>query len=495
MLAATSVTPQQLLLRYKHANERSFGTGIYHLRYRTTGSDRDNGITDFYWANARSELPDFRSVSLQNGVRVELGRIEGRSWEQSTDGIVLPESALLSIFDRVLLWALHHADARVRVLGITRSVPHEYVLAIAPNERLLQRRYFDVKTALLRKTVTQDYDRSVETVDYSDYINIGGRPIPSRESRSTNLSGTTYESTLIRSERLPFEVGLLKAPPSRVVFVPQARLPGTIDPIFGKAGILIRADINGDPYWLKLDSGSGGITLDRGVVKSLGLSEFARRSASRGGRLQYSFARLPRIDVGPVYARNLVVSVLDITDTEEGIPVSGLLGCDFLASRPLDIDFRNQTVTVENEPPRPADHDWTVVRTPLHRCTPSASARLGGQDATLLLDTGAFHTLINEGLAERVASTLLELGSTPIRFLGNDPLVGKQYVAPSLNLGGLDLGPLVVTVINGGRGQDLDYDGAVGYNVFRQYRMVLDYQHERTFFRKYPFASSAFTAP
>ena len=61
-----------------------------------------------------------------------------------------------------------------------------------------------------------------------------------------------------------------------------------------------------------------------------------------------------------------------------------------------------------------------------------------------------------------------------------------QYVVPNASAGALSLGPLVTSVVTGGRGQDLNDDGFVGLNVLDKYHIVMDYSHERTYFQKYP---------
>lgn len=483
VLAPTNLTPQQLLTRNRRVDDAPL-PGMYHLRYRRVASDGEVSISDFYEAPGRAGT-DYRAIMSSRGIRVERGRIFGRSWQRDVNGLVLPDSQLKSAFDRVLAAALHRADARVRIAGITQSPPRRYVLEIRPNARIVQRLYFDVKTFLLRRIVTQDYDRRVGEIDYDGYAWLGKRPVPSRESDFDNLSNKTYETTLVEHERIPYQAKLLSIPRSRVPFAVQYPLPSTINSLFGASGILIRVDIKGSPYWLKLDSGATDIVLDRALVARLGLHEFWKSTGTKGGRVEASTAILPRIDVGPVYAKNVVVTAFASDDMEQGVEVVGLLGCDFIASRPLAIDFRKETVSVTSGAPQLTQPGWVNVRTPLHECRPSIGVRLDRQPATLLLDFGAQSTLVNEDVFDRFGRALRPLDTTPVRFIGGEALDGTQYVVPSASAGNLDLGPIVATVVAGGRGQDLDDDGALGRNVLKDYRVVLDYRRQVTYFHRY----------
>ena len=380
--------------------------------------------------------------------------------------------------------ALHKSDSRVRILGITTTTPHEYVLQIMPNARIDQERYFDARTFLLRRVVSQNYDQAVEVQRYWGYVDVCGKPVPSHAAFSSSLSPQTSETSLVKHERLPYDQRLLAVPQSKTPFVPQYPLPATLNTMFGESGVLIRADIQGTAYWFALDSGAADIAIDRDLIQRLGGHEFDKYTGTKGGRVQYSVAVLPRLDIGPVDATNVVVTVLNHDYVEQGVHVVGLLGCDFIGSRPLAIDFRNQSVTLLNSAPPHADRRWMVVRTPLHSCAPSLDVRLEKQSATLLLDLGSPDTTINEDLFDKIGVKLNQLDETRVTFIGGVPLDAAQYVVPRASAASLQLGPLIVTVIAEGRGQDLETDGILGLDVLKNYRLVLNYAHQRTYFQR-----------
>lgn len=440
-------------------------------------------VNDVYESRGSGKLPDFRVVRTTHGLRSEQGRFSDRSWVQTENGLVLPDSPRQTPFDRLLSAAAHKPDPRVRVLGITTGATRQYVLEIAPNARLLQRRYFDVGTFLLRETQTRDYDKAFGVNRFSRYIHVCGKPVATRLDHSDSLSTQTYQTTLVRYDRLA-DPHLLAIPQSRTPFVPQVRLPATLNSMFGRSGILIRVDIRGAPYWFKLDSGAPSVTLDRDLVRWLGGHEFGKYSGTKGGAVEFASAVVPRLDIGPVYATNLVVSVIDHDDVMQGVHVVGLLGCDFMASRPISIDFRSQTVILANLPSATGPR-WTSVQTPLESCRPVLRARLEGEAATLVLDLGAPDTIVNEDLYNHIAASVHELDTTRVRFIGGQILDATQYVVPSASVGKLRLGQLLAGVTAGGRGQDLFNDGFVGLNVLDNYRIVLDYRHERTYFQRY----------
>ncbi len=480
----TNVTPQQLLAHYRDVASGCLRPGIYHFRYRTTKQRGEVIVTDYYYqARGRGKLPDFRIVSTTHGLRSQQGRLSGRVWMQTANGLVLPDSLRQTPFDRVLRVAAHKPDPRVRMLGITTAAARQYVLEIAPNARLLQRRYFDAGTFLLRETETRDYDNAVSVDRFSGYIHVCGKPVPTRADHADSLSSQTYQTTLVRHERLA-DPHLLAIPQSRTPFVLQYRLPATLNSMFGPSGILIRVDIQGAPYWFQLDSGASSVTLDRELVRRLGGHEFAERFGTKGGTVEYANAVVPRLDIGPVYATNLAVAVINHDHVKQGVHVVGLLGCDFMGSRPVSIDFRSQRVVLSNVP-SPRDLHWTSAQTPLQSCRPAIRARLESQPATLLLDLGSPDTIINEDLYDRIGPSLHELDTRRVSFIGGQILDATQYTVPNALLGTLSLGPLVIGVVAGGRGQDLNNDGFVGLNALHNYRIVMDYQHGRTYFQKY----------
>jgi hypothetical protein len=479
----TSVTPQQLLAHYRDATDRCLTPGVYYFRFRTTTNHGDVFVNDYYYEpHGVGKSSDLLVVSTMHGLRSERGRVSGRSWMQTANGLVLPDSLTQTPFDRALSAAAHRPDLRVRMLGITSTAERQYVLEIIPNSWLRQRRYFDAGSFLLREVQTRDYDKVVGVDRYSRYIHVCGELVPTRVDHSDSLS-QTYQTTLVRHQRVA-DPHLLAIPQSRTPFVRQYRLPATLNSMFGPTGILIRIDIQGAPYWFQLDSGASVVTLDRDLVQRLGGHEFGKYFGTKGGAVEYGNAVVPRLDIGPVYATNLVVSVINHDYVKQGVHVVGLLGCDFIASRPLSIDFRRQTVVLGNIPPA-TDRHWTSVRTPLESCRPTIRARLENQPATLLLDSGSPDTVINEDLYDRIAASVHELDTTRVSFIGGDILAATQYVVPNASAGALSLSPLVTSVVAGGRGQDLNNDGFVGLNVLDKYRIVMDYRHQRTYFQKY----------
>jgi len=482
-LSPSSITPAELLAQFRRANTPWFGPDIYHLRYRTVSNEGEVSTSDYYGSGSTAERSDFRTTFMHAGSRVSRGKISGSRWQQSANGLVLPDADPGTIFDRIVRLAMHRADPRVRVLGVTQSIPNLYVLEVRPNARIFEREFFEKATFLLRKTEIQDYDGRIRTEVYNDYVQVGKSRLPSRSIYSDNISNQTLETTLAYVERLPFKRALLAMPKSRPPFTPQRPLPAPLNTIFGKRGILVRADVDGAPYWLEFDSGASGISLDRGFVQRLGLREFWKFTDTKGGRYESSAAVLPRMDVGPLYAENLAVGVLPLESREEGVDVVGLLGCDFIASVPLAIDFGKETVTALAQPPS-SSAGWTAIRTPIQECRPSIKMQLNGHSANLLLDFGAEDTILNEDVLERLGPDLTQLDTKLITYVGRAPLEAVQYAVRRAKAGSIDLSPLVATVVKDGRGQDLNNDGVLGRNVLANYRIVLDYAGQRVLFHK-----------
>jgi predicted aspartyl protease len=475
---------QQLLARYRRATDAPFAPGMYHLRYRTVANDGNVTISDFFWARGRRPEPDFRAILSENGVRYEQGRFSGHSWERSANGLVVRDTTSPTIFDRVLVAAYRKPDPRVRMLGVTRTSPHEYVLEVRPNVHLLQRLYFDERECLLRESITQDYDGRVAVTKYFNYARIGGRLFPSTTVYFDNLSARRMETTLVDRARLAYNPSFMSIPASHTPFAVQYRLPATLNSIFESSGILVRADINGSPYWLELDSGARGVTLDSSLAEDLGLRAFGKYVSTKGGPVEMSIAVLPRIDVGPVYAKNLVVGVLPYRRVFGGVHVVGLLGCDFIGSRPLAIDLDKQTVTAVSATPAPTNGYWASLPAPLHACIPTINVDLEGHRVTLVLDFGSTNSTLNADVLERLGRAPLQLDRTRLDFIGGE-VDATHYAIPRASVGPLELGPLLVSVSDDGRGQDLDNDGILGRNVLNNFSVILDYAHQRIYVHRH----------
>src|SRR5580700_3487517 len=71
--ASTTLTPRQLLVRYRDAAGRCRVPGLYHLRYRTVSSSGDVGRADSYEAAGATTLGDYRLINESHGLRVERG--------------------------------------------------------------------------------------------------------------------------------------------------------------------------------------------------------------------------------------------------------------------------------------------------------------------------------------------------------------------------------------------------------------------------------------
>jgi hypothetical protein len=478
--APTSVTPQQILDANRRVMGTFQGTGSVHLRYRTLASDGEVSFVDRYEAIASK---NYRATTTLGSVRASVGQTSGHRWLQDVNGLVVADATLPSVFDRARSAATRTRDTRLRVLGITEELPRRYVLEIAPNERIFERTYYDAVTSLLTEAVTRDYDGAIRDERYSGVVRVAGKLFTLHRVHSDNLSTRTYETTLVTHERLPDGAEAFAIPQSKPPFALQRALPATLNTLFDSTGILVRVDIGGTPYWLKLDSGATSLSLDRDVVRRLGLREFAQLSSDRGGHLEESSAIVPRMDIGPLFAKNVVVRVFHHDNLEQGVHVVGLAGCDLIGSHPLAVDFRQETVTVLSRAPGVGDPAWNAVRTPLFACVPSIAARFESRPATLILDLGASGTFVNDDVFASIAKPLMRLGVTRFRFVGGESLSAVQYVVPHASVGNLAIGPLVASVIDGGRGQDLFSDGLLGRDVLERYRLVLDYAHERTYFQ------------
>src|SRR5271170_159675 len=107
-LSPTSVTPQQLLAANRRVTGAFTARGTFHFQYRTIASDGDVSVSDEYQAGAGST--NYRLTNVHAGTRTARGRNSGRLWLQDANGLVVADSALGTVFDRVLAAAAHKPD-------------------------------------------------------------------------------------------------------------------------------------------------------------------------------------------------------------------------------------------------------------------------------------------------------------------------------------------------------------------------------------------------
>lgn len=231
-----------------------------------------------------------------------------------------------------------------------------------------------------------------------------------------------FSPVLILSSLLPALLfisacGGVREPGTRVLpeRSPEVRTATVLGPS-GRGLTLVRARIVGvggeRGSWLLLDSGSASVVLPEELVRGLELPLVGEGLVNGGPPV--SFHRLPRLDVGPLVLREIVVTSLDWTalrdlaaafegslgddSTAEGL--GGFAGFPLFARAVIEVRFgtaeEGDRVSIHApESYRLPRGEWHPVRVVDRR--PVIEATLGdGRSAALIVDTGTSGGLVLE---------------------------------------------------------------------------------------------------
>jgi predicted aspartyl protease len=256
--------------------------------------------------------------------------------------------------------------------------------------------------------------------------------------------------------------------------------------------IVVEGRIGGSrPLWFILDTGAQRTVINAAVVDSLGV-ELGDEGTATGSAGQSSMRWIPRatIRLGDVELRvdSAVSIALSSLEPALGHRIDGILGHSVFAQYVVEVDYAADTVRLyrpDEYRPDPAARAVPLRIADEHAMV-DAELFVGGQPVagTFLLDTGASSELSlnapfvrQHRLLERVGATT---GGGAVMGVGGTSQ-SRSGTLDSLRIGGFTLaGPGVSMSMDtaGALAQD-DRAGIMGAEVFRRFRVTLDYPRSR----------------
>ncbi|HTZ54064.1 MAG TPA: retropepsin-like aspartic protease [Candidatus Acidoferrum sp.] len=230
------------------------------------------------------------------------------------------------------------------------------------------------------------------------------------------------------------------------------------------AGVYLHATINGHPAVFHLDSGSEAIVLDPGAAARLGIKD-----------------GVADVDIGPLHASNVRFWLHDYSNTQNGVPVVGIIGYQFFRSNPVTIDYPHHKLIVHG-----ADFDPRALGTP-QPIEPIDNGKaylvhvwFAGKRATMLLDTGDFHTMLFPDFAKQVRG--LDEGTVIVDFFGGRRVPAEVYDVGDVNFGGV-LGKSAEIVVPNPMDYppNPQYDGILGRDLLSRVVLTIDYEDDALF--------------
>jgi hypothetical protein len=480
---AESFSPSDLtavqILSKSHAAYGKLEPGDYVSVYRTHGGGIETVET------TRTSGDDSITTYQSDIYTTAAGWYHGQSWTQDENGVVLLRSNFRSRVDPNVLALRHPEDPanRVTVLGLTGASPATYVIEVNPPGGYDEFRYYDATSFLLDRVVWFAKDRYKHTTEYGDYRKIFGRAIAARQTYSDGRTQNDRVSELVSYDRAPANAAPLTIPESRPLFDLPGDKPIVLPARFENDGIVIRATINGRGLDFMLDTGASVLTIDPGVAHELGLASYGKETETMGGNVDISRTRISSMNIGPLQLHNVTFNVTPLDLQTEDARVVGLLGCDFLASAIVGIDFKRQTVTLYPRATFSAQSlGATAYPIEIDDGIPRIQAFVGGVPGSFLVDTGSFSMFFYPQYVKKIDAKPEGVDVVQTEAVGGE-VDAHPYDFDDFIFGGIKYNHGTALVPMTSTFDILDYDGILGRNLLQEYQLYFDYANRTLFMR------------
>jgi hypothetical protein len=222
------------------------------------------------------------------------------------------------------------------------------------------------------------------------------------------------------------------------------------------------SDRKSSSVWMTVDSGATGVTLPSDAFYGLGLDALrnvtVRQEDPTGRIIVREAGLLPQLRLGELLVDDVVTAIGGGTT---------ILGQSILAHSPWEIDWDRGMLTL-GASPWPATND--VVTIPLRRVGDAevVTIDIDGAPVDMVLDTGAFASMIPESVGVAKGLAYRRLPPTVMHSLGGE-LIVRRLFAGALRLGSLQVGRVeLASVATGGKRAGL---GLLGLDVLSRYRV------------------------
>ncbi|MFN2475097.1 MAG: aspartyl protease family protein [Chthoniobacterales bacterium] len=271
--------------------------------------------------------------------------------------------------------------------------------------------------------------------------------------------------------------------------------------------LLVRAFINGKPALLGVDTGApvSAIALNR--VEHFGLTELSAGSQlPRRLRINGSFNRVAvakNVQLGALVLVDEPMVAIDLGGSYRAAKlmkeqaIDGIIGADILFPTEAALDCRAQILTLKIDPsvrgPAPGTDYRGFTKVPMSLSAGYnlyVDSRLNGQRTKLLVDSGAFSTLLNQRFVRRMK---IPLRKTAFTSAGVN-LKGRGVQIATINqfsIGSLEMSKKEVGVIDlEGLIRDglLDANppvaGLLGSDILRRHSAIIDFRTKTLYLKR-----------
>ena len=267
--------------------------------------------------------------------------------------------------------------------------------------------------------------------------------------------------------------------------------------------ILLRVQVNDSkPLRLIFDTGASITLLNSKRAAELGLKSSEQASGeATGGRITASIIRGVSLKVAGVQISNQPIGTMDFP-VVPGFEFDGVIGYHFINQFVVEIDYQKKSMNLYS--PRTFRYSGKGEIVPLSfaggRKTPLVITKLtvegrGPIEANVELDTGSDGTLLVNSPAVKKHSLLAampEAVQSQARGAGGQQ---QRVVGPikAIQLGSFtfDNVPVALSLDTRGAGAQESNDGALGGELLRRFKLIIDYSKQRLILER----NSSFSEP
>lgn len=362
---------------------------------------------------------------------------------------------------------------------------HEIQISNNINDDVLT--YFiNKQNYLLEKSISIEGDDSNDTY-YMDYRKVDGLMVAFQSKQIPHQTGQAQEITVTKYVSNP-EI-------DPAVFEPPADLTKDYHFAEGDSAVNIRIKFVEDHIYVPvtIDCRETFWVLDTGAAMSVIGKEFARdlglelqgnlKGVGAGGNVDVEFATIPSYSLHGVTFDRQTVAVINLAELNRllGLPITGILGYDFLSRFVTKVDYANEYISIYEPETFSYNGDGHEAALHLKDNVFAVTATLDNEHTgSWLFDLGASTTSLNGAYACKYKFNerkgIIGMG----RGAGNY-FVTKRILCDSLKFADFTVDRPMIAFSYGGSDTVVTSDqiGTLGNSLFRNFVVYCDYANER----------------
>ncbi|MEL6877782.1 MAG: retropepsin-like aspartic protease [Pseudomonadota bacterium] len=239
------------------------------------------------------------------------------------------------------------------------------------------------------------------------------------------------------------------------------------------------------PYDFMIDTGSQATAVTHEINQALSLESLGMATlVGMASRRPVEVVELDSLELGNSTIHNLAAPVL----YKNHVGADGIIGLDSLQDFRVLIDFREETIAVEDvTKKRGSRRGFEIVVRARHKLGQLliTNAEIEGVKATVIIDTGAQASLANTALRERIRTKRAqEVTTTDVNGVS---MIGQMSFVRTLDIGGVTLRNVPITFADTPAFEALGLEDkpvlSLGMNHLKMFdRVAIDFSRQRVLF-------------